>query len=314
MILARFQRVTFLTLYRYLGLSKELLRIEKTVNELTGYGLAPHLFNPEMIHRIRSGFKQVPNESETESLLDRERGYLKSVRSLKSSKRRRESYHPLDPPLEAYESDYSAPEIPCKIPSKENTKSFQGPFSHLMSELDEETEKLKESTYECMCQLIGAIPTYEQEEFIDETASNISISSAHSTPKKVSPNVAGELFPKLIKKSTTTRSSGVTFPQMRRSSNAEEDSLMDTMSPTSSLGSLSDLTDKFTSEIQILFYPRDSILIKEGERAPGLYFVLDGILSAGMASNGPLSDKNEKRSCLFFIPPGMFSCFSLKMY
>ncbi|KAJ3090881.1 phosphatidylcholine and lysophosphatidylcholine phospholipase [Quaeritorhiza haematococci] len=37
-ILTRFQRVTFNTLYRYLGLSKELLKIEKRVNEIA----APH--------------------------------------------------------------------------------------------------------------------------------------------------------------------------------------------------------------------------------------------------------------------------------
>jgi hypothetical protein len=45
-ILTRFQRVTFLTLYKYLGMSKELLKIEKRVNEFAGYGLPHEFFEP----------------------------------------------------------------------------------------------------------------------------------------------------------------------------------------------------------------------------------------------------------------------------
>ncbi|KAI8927008.1 hypothetical protein BC831DRAFT_549467 [Entophlyctis helioformis] len=52
-ILTRFQRVTFLTLYRYLGLSKELLRIERQVNQFSGYGLPSDLFPPEILHDLR---------------------------------------------------------------------------------------------------------------------------------------------------------------------------------------------------------------------------------------------------------------------
>ncbi|KAH6576141.1 hypothetical protein BASA83_001773 [Batrachochytrium salamandrivorans] len=52
-ILTRFQRVTFLTLYRYLGLSKELLKIERQVNQFSGYGLPSDLFPPEILHDLR---------------------------------------------------------------------------------------------------------------------------------------------------------------------------------------------------------------------------------------------------------------------
>ncbi|KAJ3033036.1 phosphatidylcholine and lysophosphatidylcholine phospholipase, partial [Rhizophlyctis rosea] len=53
-ILTRFQRVTFMTLYKYLGLSKELLKIEKRVNEIAGYGLPQDFFEPGVLDRLRS--------------------------------------------------------------------------------------------------------------------------------------------------------------------------------------------------------------------------------------------------------------------
>eukprot|EP00833_Pecoramyces_ruminatium_P005644 jgi/Orpsp1_1/1179676/evm.model.c7180000070302.1 len=45
-ILTRFQRVTFLTLYKYLGLTDELIRVEKKVNEFISGGRLPDNFFP----------------------------------------------------------------------------------------------------------------------------------------------------------------------------------------------------------------------------------------------------------------------------
>ena len=51
-ILTRFQRVTFQTLHRYLGLSHELLSIEQNVNDVSGGGLLPpELFGNDMIYK-----------------------------------------------------------------------------------------------------------------------------------------------------------------------------------------------------------------------------------------------------------------------
>ncbi|KAI9295935.1 patatin-domain-containing protein [Neoconidiobolus thromboides FSU 785] len=46
-ILTRFQRVTFLTLNNYLGMSKELLEIEKKVSDLANYNVQSRTFDPK---------------------------------------------------------------------------------------------------------------------------------------------------------------------------------------------------------------------------------------------------------------------------
>lgn len=69
-ILTRFQRVTFLTLYRYLGLSKELLGIEQRVNEIAGYGLPISLFPKRANMASDHEGDWHPNHSENHSLGD----------------------------------------------------------------------------------------------------------------------------------------------------------------------------------------------------------------------------------------------------
>jgi lysophospholipid hydrolase len=66
-ILTRFQRVTFMTLHRYLGLSKELLKIEKRVNEFAGYGLPLDFFSPGALEKLKGRQQQGGGDGGTDS-------------------------------------------------------------------------------------------------------------------------------------------------------------------------------------------------------------------------------------------------------
>lgn len=63
-ILIRFQRVTLLTGHKYLGLTKELLRMERSINEIGSYGLPSQFFRPGTMEYLKTKFRTVREESD----------------------------------------------------------------------------------------------------------------------------------------------------------------------------------------------------------------------------------------------------------
>jgi lysophospholipid hydrolase len=63
-ILIRFQRVTLLTGHKYLGLTKDLLRMERSINEIGSYGLPPDFFRPRTMEYLKAKFSAVREESD----------------------------------------------------------------------------------------------------------------------------------------------------------------------------------------------------------------------------------------------------------
>ena len=63
----------------------------------------------------------------------------------------------------------------------------------------------------------------------------------------------------------------------------------ESMSSTSGLagGSFSthSLTTELRDEMEIVFFPKDAVLVEEGERNPGLYYVIDGFLDVSVATD-----------------------------
>lgn len=358
-ILARFQRVTFMTLYRYLGLSKELLRIEKRVNEMAGAPeIAADLPDREAIDRLHryltrgSSSPAEDGELRAEDGID-DRASLRSRPNLKKNFSKRSSgpsqvvssaapHHRILPSMRESgdESDTSTIDsAPCirRGPPLNNTSTRKRPsngaFSHLLDEedgdghntLDDEDaaahERLRETVYDFMMRLIGAVPT---EELIANAAEDGTTSQTHTsnsalpssdlllTPTQkrhgsVSPaNTA--LYPRLFRRGSSRNGSSVTFPLVKKNTTLYSDggnSTTGTASPTASSASV--LGEPM---IDIVFYPRGSILIKEGERLQGLYFVLDGILEASMRGNvNPTDtltnlDEVPSRKSLFFVTTG----------
>ena len=53
--------------------------------------------------------------------------------------------------------------------------------------------------------------------------------------------------------------------------------------------STSGLADELKDEIEIVFFPKGSVLVEQGERNPGLYYVVDGFLDVSV----PVDDKSD---------------------
>jgi lysophospholipid hydrolase len=92
-----------------------------------------------------------------------------------------------------------------------------------------------------------------------------------------------------------------------------DDESTNTSSTNTSSGTASPSTE-LDNEVEILYFPRDSTLVKAGERNSGLYFVIDGFLdvlfppeSSGLNENNEVTRDEKERppsQLLFSVKPG----------
>ncbi|KAJ3121209.1 phosphatidylcholine and lysophosphatidylcholine phospholipase [Nowakowskiella sp. JEL0407] len=161
-ILTRFQRVTFLTLHRYLGLSRELLKIEKLVNEFAEYSIPSDLISSSILDRLRSYHT---NSNDEETITDNETRSEYTKNTVKLSKTRsigkqtsprvneKEGNSLELPPV--YPMEKAQTDLLIRIPptkpktSKEQKKSI---FADLTKE---EYRQLKFDVFNCISGVIG---------------------------------------------------------------------------------------------------------------------------------------------------------------
>ena len=68
----------------------------------------------------------------------------------------------------------------------------------------------------------------------------------------------------------------------------------DTESMSASFASLSGgktLTEELIDDVEIVYFPKGSVLVEQGERNPGLYYVIDGFLDVSI----PVDEKEERK-------------------
>lgn len=84
-------------------------------------------------------------------------------------------------------------------------------------------------------------------------------------------------------------------------------------SANSASGSSVKIQDELSSDVEIVYFPKDTVLVEQGERNPGLYYVIDGFLDvsvpeeaspsvSGMSSpltDSDISDGSQKPSHIF---------------
>ncbi|EGF82642.1 hypothetical protein BATDEDRAFT_9648 [Batrachochytrium dendrobatidis JAM81] len=325
-ILTRFQRVTFLTLYRYLGLSKELLKIERQVNQFSGYGLPTDLFPPEILHDLRlrtirkrrginntfvtnevdssngnevdRRMSEMPGSRGTYNVNDDTASLTISMGLTHSQQRNHRRAHRNVVEINEYNNTADSSENdtagPAKPPRKPNAKSSYRP-----TRLNDEADgPIKEAVFKCIAQLIGMRP--------------YSGPPGHSN---LAP-MTDRLYYSRSRTSWKPTSSTVFSIGSARASHPKTPD--ETTSPSNSTGNFSiDSSDQV--EIDIMYFEHGQTLVKEGERGAGLYFVLDGVLEASMStSNSQLfpirtgdasqnsnpSSRGKSRRNLFLIHPG----------
>ncbi|CAG8440911.1 17315_t:CDS:2 [Dentiscutata heterogama] len=278
-ILTRFQRVTFWTGYKYLGLTKDILRTEKLMNEITAYSLPNDFFRPGSMERLRMKFVGSSKKYKDLDNMSDEYNKYKDMEMSDSgltnkSKKVRQSTRPRQNVI--YESEVeSSTDVPMIPNSKKNIRPYVNskylttpksarvqPISGThVSGRDYDTEDdmyLRESVLEGISKGIGLIQ-----------------------PNRKDKNSSSEHGPR----SNSSDSNLHSFHFLNQHS---VNPLLDIPDDESVAETISSFTSELDNDVDILFYPKGSVLVAEGERNVGLFFVIDGLLDVSVTS----SDKN----------------------
>lgn len=260
-ILTRFQRVTFMTLYRYLGLSKELLDIERRVNGVGGYGLPPALFSQDVIHDLN---------------LKHEFFRFRETNAANQQPR---------PPVP--EDSFS---------SIKSLPLLHSPFANGFN--DDEIEALRDSVFKCIAHLLG----------MTATRGKLEAKPAVRSRRGTLPPLGGTAMDRYYYSHAQPADTPLPAQTRQRMRNRYIDA-DDLSTPSiSSRASSVDFSDDENEvpDIQIIHCHQGQVIIQEGQRNGGLYFVIDGILevSAAPKDRFGLDLGQNSGSALFRIQPG----------
>lgn len=324
-ILTRLQRVTLATGHSYLGLTSEVLRTEKHMNKYTTYEL-PNFLRGEALERLKEKFIR---ERERSGPKDDSKGIAlhnpmagRRRRSSSISLRKEATIHairkgstpitakgpvqidhgvspspgdlltnihmsrnagrrntPMNTSSASTQQPWQGPDVfPHDTQSPLAQRSFN-PFAsppahpqlHRQDSLDEDS-MFRTSILECVFKAIGLTNT--------KNALNSS-ESVEASPRLVSYD---------SKRQKAVFSNAFGFIDAYEGS-ADGDNESMTSGGTSVTGTISTqgLLSELKDEMEIVFFSQGSVLVEQGERNPGLYYVIDGFLDVSV----PFDEKTE---------------------
>ncbi|KAA1100688.1 phosphatidylcholine and lysophosphatidylcholine phospholipase [Puccinia graminis f. sp. tritici] len=323
-ILARLQRVTFLTSHRYLGLTKELLRTEKAFNEIACYPLPPSFYEDGGMIRLRHRF--MPSSKLTDEPYVLAGSHMSSDYHMNSGprssmneffKQPTTKTEPQQPWNDLYidisrstsqngpcSPDSSGEQYPRRRSrhrysnlSHDLSAPFQMPFSatnHLHEDL-----ALRELVMKSIAKSIGLV---QQPPPKNRGSNKGSVSHIHSSSPTPFSSASRAGFSPEPSIQGSGGGGGGGKPALRPgfrsglgslsylktlgdSSQERRDEFQDTSSSVASSSALLDEEEEkedLPNEVEIMYFPQDSTLVKAGERNAGLYFVIDGFLDVFM--------------------------------
>ncbi|OOQ83534.1 Lysophospholipase nte1 [Penicillium brasilianum] len=337
-ILTRLQRVTFATAHSYLGLTTDVLEIERQVSKFTTWDL-PNDIRGSALDRLKDKFMRERDRLGPEEVCKGIALHNPSVgrRRRSSSSLRKEAVLqarmtgtsrpvPLTPHRQPTafmdrdmmgvspgdllstiqlsrfgpRGDHISPQLHSPLSERERPlfqaagKDLRPSTFQRKDSIDEDT-LFRESILECMMKAIG----------LTESTSDALRKSSHNS---------GDASPRLLsydsrrQKAVFSNAFGLIDPY-EGSGDGETESMM-SMSVTSAGGTspVVNLREDLRHDIEIVYFPKGSVLVEQGERHPGLYYVIDGFLDVGMLVNergddlvgssrtrdGPLSPAQEE--------------------
>ncbi|KAL7276055.1 phosphatidylcholine and lysophosphatidylcholine phospholipase [Rhizina undulata] len=325
-ILTRFQRVTYLTGYNYLGLTAEVLRSEKFMNLYTMYEL-PNYLRGGALDRLKEKFKKEQETAEPEDSMKgivlhnpaagrRRRSSsslrkdvaaharLAAARGVPSTpldagfkgnpeglKAKLKAQHPIHTDNSFPRSWTTSPPGGIDVSSPMGERSFN-PFAEgmmkFMQESREENEDaaFREAVLECMFKAIGL------------TGSAVPGAVARGKAGTES----GEQSPRMVsydaKKQKAVFSNAFGYIDPFDGNDGDSDSVASTnisAASTSGFGaSVGTVYGELKDDVEIVYFPKGAVLVEQGERNPGLYYVIDGFLDVSI----PVDEKMEAGAVL----------------
>jgi lysophospholipid hydrolase len=291
-IVTRFQRVTLMTSHRYLGLTKELLRLEKLVNESASlHELPPNFFVPGGMDRLRRKFNDEEASSEdgdstlgpSEISRSESSGIIQAIGIIDIPGT--PSLH-INSPIIGSNNLGTSPTSKGGSPHLIHQKlNRRGEYSM------EDDEHLRTSVMTCVSDALGIkskLPHANQpaEDSSPRSPSNMSPRHTRRFPNDERPRPH---YPMDLFSHTGTVDSNNSPSLDPFGDTYYDDDARSTTSSIQSSGNSSDIfnknkkTDSISpDDIQILYFPKDAVLVREGAHNNGLFFVIDGLLEASM--------------------------------
>ena len=318
-ILTRLQRVTLTTGHAYLGLTGEVLSTEKLMNKYTTYSL-PGFLHGSPLERLKEKFAKVKNAQSSEerskgialhnpkarhnrkptttarrdaaaqsrlaalrqgapaSQLDGHPDNAFSsgtdpsrvnagdllghtASSSSSSQRGRQARQSFSTPFHTV--NHGDDPQPLKSPKAFRT-SGASPFPLQRQESYDEDSVFRDSIVDCMLKAIGLTDVKDP------------LNKTESVPQ--SPHLLS--YDSKRQKAFFTNAFGF---MDALDADGESDSVSSLpASATSATGSSVNIQEELSNDVEIVYFPKDSVLVEQGERNPGLYYVIDGFLDVSV--------------------------------
>ncbi|KAF9894457.1 phosphatidylcholine and lysophosphatidylcholine phospholipase [Aspergillus nanangensis] len=313
-ILTRLQRVTFATAHSYLGLTNEVLGIEKQMTKFTAYDL-PNDMRGAALDRLKDKFIKERDRLGPEEIT---KGI--ALHNPSAGRRRRSSSFmrkeavlharmAVTPvrPASLVHRDSSFPDhdtsgvSPGDLLTTIQLSRFGPRYEHLAPKLHSPLAEKEPSSFRPP--ILGAASPFQRKESIDEDAlfresildclmKAIGLSSSTRDVLRKSSDASPKLlsYDSRRQKAVFSNNAFGFIDPYEGSGDGETESMM-SMSVTSAGGTspIVNLREELRNDIEIVYFPQGSVLVESGERHPGLYYVIDGFLDVGM----PICDKGE---------------------
>lgn len=285
-ILTRLQRVTFLTAHKYLGLTREVIRTEKAINELANYPLPSAFWDTGGTQRLRQRFQP---ETKIVDESDGATDYFAMDTPYNGPAMGESFWGPVETNAEGVKMRY-------RTPTRRNSMQKAGDLFSMSSTVDA-APKLERATStkefgDASRRSASGVEDFDLREAVMECISKaIGLVQPVATPA-ASVNASPMFRPQdqNLQKAVFNSSFGsLSFLGMQ---GFDDDSSV----TGSSIASFS--STELENEVEILYFPQGATLVKEGEQNAGLYFVIEGFLDVSMpeTSSSPLLKKPTSRS------------------
>ncbi|CAF9925530.1 MAG: phosphatidylcholine and lysophosphatidylcholine phospholipase [Gomphillus americanus] len=318
-IISRLQRVTLANAYSYLGLTSEVLQVEKLMERYTYYDLPNHL-RGDALERLKIKFQnersRLGSDEDTTKGIALHNPHIgrRRRRSLSAPKKdilsptipskMRDNFSAADGAdlAEEYHSKVDAGDLQATVQglrfsgrphrgsvgrknglsglapfnardlatplSRDNQAYFERPTSMILQRQQsyDEDEQFRLSILRCMTKAIG----------FDDVKSGITskgVTSADHSPRLVSYDARRQ-------HATFTNAFG-DIGSLTGSIDGESESTPSISGHAAFSSPNFNIGQELIDDIEIVFFPKDAVLVEQGERNPGLYYVIDGFLDVG---------------------------------
>jgi lysophospholipid hydrolase len=317
-ILTRFQRVTFLTGHKYLGLTAEILKTEKLLNTKGTYEL-PNILRRGVLEKLKERYLDADDGDEVDTGVfvtharsaGRRRsnasghrpsrinpnagqtsGFVQNVvrraaeRAGGESPRPRRDAAPGDilssVPLHMGNGTTPSAEIADAMqrPSLSRTHSRKDSFTGIESDESD----FRDAVLDCMFKAIGLSA-------VDSALNPVNgSSSVPASPRLVSYDSVRQkaVFTHATNLSSLPAFGQHSFPLL---ANGSQSSAMDD-EEQSVASSLLSIQSELENDVEIVFFKAGTVLVEQEERTPGLYYVIDGFLETCLVLDDDKDDDN----------------------